>query len=123
MPLMKPGRAGEAVSLGRGAWTEKSEATVAGRFGTPRGIAVAVVAGRGVLLIKTGRVGVSAGGRTAGAATFGRKTARLCPPLLPAAATGEEASFMVNFGTGVFVTAAICPALTPTLRILRPEKE
>jgi hypothetical protein len=96
---------------------------VAGLVGTARAIAASVAAGRGVLLIKIGWAVASAGERMAGAAGFGRKTARLLPANLPAAASGEETSFIVNFGTGAFVAAAICPALTPALRILPPGKE
>jgi len=121
--LMKPGRGGKAVRAGRGAWTAKSDATVAGLAETARGIAASVVAGRGLLLMKTGWAGFSGDDRTAGAAGFGRKTAKLCPALLPPAAAGEETSLIASFGTAAFVAAAICSALTPRLRILRPEKE
>jgi acetyl-CoA acyltransferase len=64
------------------------------------------------LLIKTGRAGASAG-RTTRAAASGRKTARLLAAALRPAASGEETSCIVNFGTGAFIAAAIWAALTP----------
>jgi hypothetical protein len=122
--LMNAGRPGDAGLLERGAWTEaESGATAAGLLETARGTAAAAVAGRGVLLMKTGGVGAAAAGRTTGAAAFGRKTATLWPELLTPTASGAVTSFIVYFGTGAFVAAAICSALTPALWILCPAKE
>ena len=121
--LMKAPRPRGVAELERGVWAESSVAIVDGLVGTARGIAARAAAGRGVLLIKTGWVAASAGERMANAAGFGRKTDRLLPAALPAVASGEETSFIVNFGTGALVAAVICRALTPSLRILPPEKE
>jgi hypothetical protein len=118
--LLKPVRdtAGE-----RGAGASCPGADMAGLAEVPRGIAASVASGRGVWLIKTGCGSLSATAFAAGASRFGRKTAKSRPVLLRAAGSGEETSFSVNFGTVVPVAAAICPALTPRLRILPPEKE
>ena len=111
--LLKPVR-DAAAGCGTGA---------AGLIEAARGIAASVANGRGVWLIKTGGVSFSAIAFVAGTSGFGRKTAKSRPALLPPAASGEETSFSAIFGTAVPVAAAICPALTPRLRIRAPEKE
>jgi hypothetical protein len=118
--LLKPFR---DVAVERGAGASYPATTVARLAEVPRGVTASVANGCAVLLIKTGGVSFSAITFVAGASRFGRKTAKFRPTLLSPAASGEETSLSAIFGTLVPVAVAICPALTPRLRILPPEKE